>query len=40
MHLETKLKFLNLEDKACVVPKGNPAGSLLTKDQLISLCGG
>ncbi len=38
---KVKLKlFLNLEDKACVVPKGNPAGSLLTKDQLISLCGG
>jgi hypothetical protein len=29
--------YINLEDKACVIPKGNPAGSLLTKEQLISL---
>ncbi len=35
---KVKLKlYLNLEDKACVLPKGNPAGSYLTKDQLISL---
>lgn len=38
---KVKLKmFLNLEDKACVIPKGNPAGSYLTKEQLISLYGG
>lgn len=35
---KVKLKlYLNLEDKACVIPKGNPSGSYLTKDQLISL---
>lgn len=38
---KVKLKlYLNLEDKTCVIPKGNPAGSYLTKDQLISLCSG
>ena len=36
---KVKLKmYLNLEDKACVIPKGNPAGSYLTKEELISLC--
>lgn len=36
---KVKLKmFLNLQDKACVIPKGSPAGSYLTKEQLISLC--
>lgn len=38
---KVKLKvYLNLEDKACVIPKGSPAGSQLTKEQLIALCGG
>ncbi len=38
---KVKLKmYLNLQDKACVIPKGNPAGSYLSKEQLISLCGG
>lgn len=35
-----KLKmYLNLENKACVIPKGNPAGSYLTKEELVSLYG-
>ena len=38
---KVKLKmYLNLKDKACVIPKGNPAGSYLTKEQLVSLCSG
>lgn len=38
---KVKLKlYINLEDKPCVIPKGSPAGSYLTKEQLISLCGG
>ena len=35
---KVKLKmYLNLENKACVIPKGNAAGSFLTKDELINL---
>ncbi|MGZ3727171.1 MAG: hypothetical protein ACXWQQ_15330 [Pseudobdellovibrio sp.] len=38
---KVKLKmYLNLENKACVIPKGNASGSYLTKAELISLCGG
>lgn len=38
---KVKLKvYLNLENKACVIPKGSPAGSHLTKEQLIALCSG
>lgn len=38
---KVKLKmYLNLADKVCVVPKGNPSGSYLTKEQLISLYNG
>lgn len=33
-----KLKmYLDLKNKACVLPKGNPSGSYLTKDELIKL---
>lgn len=38
---KVKLKiYLDLQDKACVIPKGNPAGSFLSKEELISLYGG
>lgn len=38
---KVKLKiYLNLQDIECVIPKGSPAGSYLTKEQLMSLCGG
>lgn len=37
---KVKLKiYLDLKNKACVIPKGNPAGSLLSKEELISLYG-
>ena len=29
--------YLDLKKKACTLPKGNPAGSLLTKEQLLGL---
>lgn len=32
--------YLDLKDKPCAIPKGNPAGSYLTKEELLSLCGG
>jgi hypothetical protein len=36
---KVKLKlYLNLKDTPCVLPKGNPAGSLITKDELVSIC--
>lgn len=35
---KVKLKsYLDLKDKACSIPKGNPAGTSLTKEQLLSL---
>jgi hypothetical protein len=35
---KVKLKiYLDLKHKACSLPKGNPAGSCLTKEQLLSL---
>lgn len=38
---KVKLKiYLDLKDKACAIPKGNPAGSFLSKEELLSLCGG
>lgn len=36
---KVKLKiYLDLQNKACSIPKGNPAGSYLSKEELISLC--
>lgn len=38
---KVKLKmYLDLKDKTCAIPKGNPAGSYLSKEELLSLCGG
>ena len=35
---KVKLKsYLDLKDKACIIPKGNPAGTSLTKEELLSL---
>ena|SRR3989344_2736412 len=37
---KVKLKiYLNLQNKVCVIPKGNPSGSYLSKAELLSLCG-
>lgn len=36
---KVKLKiYLDLQNKSCLIPKGNPAGSYLSKEELISLC--
>lgn len=32
--------YLDLKNKACVLPKGSPAGSYLSKEELIELYGG
>ena len=29
--------YLDLKDKACAIPKGNPAGSLLTKEEFLKI---